>query len=267
MDRKRVLIVTTSHAEMGGGGEKTGVWLEELATPYYALLDGGAEVTLASIAGGQVPFDPRSIPAQAGDGSGEQPAEQQEEVPASVRRFLDDPKAMDAARSTPSVEEASRQPHDALLLPGGHGTMWDLPASDTLAVLVGSYIDDGRIVAAVCHGPAGLVTAKRADGRPVVEGKRVSAFTDSEEHGVGLADTVPFLLESRLRELGARIEKGPDWQPFAVRDGNLITGQNPQSSELVAKHLLAAIGAGPDMEAQAGPGDTGVSGDLRTPRP
>lgn len=251
MADKRVLIVTTSHAEMGGTGHKTGVWLEELAAPYYALKDGGADVTLASIAGGQVPFDPRSLPQQAGQDDGEQPAEQQD-VPAAVRRFLADEDAMRAARTTPAVQDVAGQTFDAVFLPGGHGTMWDLPASEALARLVGSHFDDGRIVAAVCHGPAGLVTARRADGKPIVKGRRVNGFTTSEEDGVGLTQVMPFLLQDRLAELGGRFENGPDWQPYAVRDGNLVTGQNPQSSELVARHVLAALGLGqaPDTTAQ-----------------
>ena len=119
--------------------------------------------------------------------------------------------------------------------------MWDLPESEALARLVGSMFDQGKIVAAVCHGPAGLVAARRRDGRPIVEGRRVNGFTNSEEDGVGLRDVVPFLLEDRLKELGGRFERGPDWQPFAVRDGNLVTGQNPQSSDLVARHVLDAL--------------------------
>jgi putative intracellular protease/amidase len=243
MPGKNVLIVTTSHAEMGSTGHRTGVWLEELAAPYYALLDGGAQVTLASIKGGEVPFDPRSLPAEAGQASGEKPAEQQE-VPASVRRFLDDAEATSAARSTPAIDRVEAGSFDAVFLPGGHGTMWDLPESEALARTVGTAFDEGRIVAAVCHGPAGLVAARGRDGRPIVEGRRVNGFTNSEEEGVGLAEVVPFLLEDRLKELGGRFERGPDWQPYAVRDGNLITGQNPQSSSLVAQHVLAALGGG-----------------------
>ena len=244
MAGNRVLIVTTSHGEMGSTGHRTGVWLEELATPYYALLDGAAEVTLASIKGGEIPLDPRSVPAEAGQAGGEEPPAQQQDLPASVLRFLNDEAAMGATRNSPAVEEVAGREFDAILLPGGHGTMWDLPHSETLARLVGGLFDDGRIVAAVCHGPAGLVAAKRSDGRPVVEGLRVNAFTNSEEEGVGLKGVVPFLLEDRLRELGGRYEKGPDWQPYAVRDGNLITGQNPQSSELVARHILDALRGG-----------------------
>ena len=236
----RVLIVTTSHSQMGSTGHLTGVWLEELATPYYALLDGGAAITLASIRGGEIPFDPRSMPAQAGEEPGEEPEEQQQ-VPASVSRFLADVAAMNAAQNSLPVDALEGELFDAILLPGGHGTMWDLPHSEALARLVGSMFDQGRIVAAVCHGPAGLVSAKRADGRPVVDGRKVSGFTNSEEDGVGLSGVVPFLLEDRLSELGGRFERGPDWQPYGVRDGNLITGQNPQSSELVARLVLGAL--------------------------
>jgi putative intracellular protease/amidase len=159
MAGNRVLIVATSHGEMGSTGHRTGVWLEELAVPYYALLDGGAEVTLASVQGGQIPFDPRSLPAEAGRSSaGEQPAEQQD-IPAAVRRFLDDPTAMDAARNSPSVDEVEGSRFDAVLLPGGHGTMWDLPESEALARLVGSsYAGEGRIVATVA-------TDRRASSR------------------------------------------------------------------------------------------------------
>ena len=239
--RNKVLIVTTSHGQMGATGHRTGVWLEELASPYYALFDGGAEVTLASIRGGEIPFDPRSLPAEASEGPGEQPEEQQK-VPASGRRFLADETAMHAARNSPAVDRfQDGGGFDAVFLPGGHGTMWDLPESAALARLVGAMFDRGKAVAAVCHGPAGLVSARRADGRPVVEGRRVNGFTNSEEDAVGLSAVVPFLLEDRLKQLGGRFERGPDWHPYAVQDGNLITGQNPQSSELVAHLVLSTL--------------------------
>ncbi len=167
MPGKKVLIVTTSHAEMGSTGHRTGVWLEELATPYYVLVDGGADVTLASVRGGEIPFDPRSLPSGAGNAPGEQPEEQQD-VPASVRRFLADERIMRLAKASPSVGGFDPGAFDAVFLPGGHGTMWDLPASEALARLVGSMFDQRKIVAAVCHGPAGLVTAKREDGQAIV---------------------------------------------------------------------------------------------------
>jgi putative intracellular protease/amidase len=241
MSAPRVLIVTTSHGRMGDTGHPTGLWAEELTTPYYVLREGGADVTLASIRGGEVPFDPRSLPQTEAGGEGEEPAERQE-VPPSVTRFLADEAAMAAVRSTPSVEAVADRDFDAIFLPGGHGTMWDLPESEALALLVGRMFDQGRLVAAVCHGPAGLVGAKRADGRPIVEGRRVTSFTNSEEEGVGLRDVVPFLLEDRLKELGGRWEGAADWQPHAVRDGNLVTGQNPQSSGPVARTILQTLG-------------------------
>lgn len=241
MPAPQVLVVATSHDRMGSTGHRTGVWIEELATPYYALLDGGAEVTLVSIKGGAIPWDPRSLPAEAGEGPGETPEEQQE-VPASVRRFLADEKAMAAARNSPALAGVEPGSFDAVFLPGGHGPMWDAANDETLARIVGTMFDRGKVVGAVCHGPAGLVKAKRQDGRPIVEGRRVSSFTNTEEEAVGLTAVVPFLLEDRLKELGGRFERGPDWQPFAVQDGNLITGQNPQSSELVARRVLASLG-------------------------
>jgi putative intracellular protease/amidase len=242
MPAPKVLVVATSHDQMGSTGHRTGVWLEELATPYYALLDGGAEVTLVSIKGGAIPWDPRSLPAEAGDGPGEKP--EQQEVPASVHRFLADERAMATTRNSPALNSVDLGAFDAVFLPGGHGPMWDAANDETLAQVIGSLFDQGKVVAAVCHGPAGLVKATRQDGRPIVDGRRVSAFTNTEEEAVGLTKVVPFLLEDRLKELGGRFERGSDWQPFAIQDGNLITGQNPQSSELVARHVLTALGRG-----------------------
>ncbi len=220
-----ILIVTTSHAVLGSTGKATGVWLEELAAPYYAFRDAGASVTIASIAGGAVPIDPRSA---------------QGDLTASVTRFLADPDAKRAVEATPAIGAADISSFDAIFLPGGHGTMWDLPESAELAARIGQAYESGKIVAAVCHGPAGLVSAKRADGSPLVAGKRVSAFTNEEEEAAGLTEAVPFLLETRLAELGAKIEKGPRFQPFAIRDGMLVTGQNPASSARVAELVLEA---------------------------
>lgn len=236
----RIIIVTTSHEEMGDTGKRTGLWLEELSTPYYVLKDAGVDVTLASIRGGQIPFDPGSVPAGAGSSPGEEP-EAGQEVPDSVRRFLADEDAMRLARTSASVQQLAGLDFDALFMPGGHGTMWDYPGNAPLEELILAAHGDGRIVASVCHGPACLVGVRLAPGRPLVAGRRVTGFTDSEEEAVGLAQVVPFLLESRLRQLGAEFERGPDWQPHAVRDGTLITGQNPQSSEVVARHVLEAL--------------------------
>jgi len=228
MTAPKVLIVTTSHETLGNTEKKTGLWLEELATPYYAFVDAGTSVTIASIQGGQVPIDPGSQKAH-GDNS------------PSVERFLNDTNGQQSVANTPSVDEVKASNYDALFLPGGHGTMWDLPQSDRLAQIISEMLAQGRIVSAVCHGPAGFVSAKTATGESIVKGRRVAAFTDAEEQAVGLSETVPFLLESKLRELGADICKANNFEACVVADGNLITGQNPMSSEQVAREVLRAV--------------------------
>lgn len=228
MTTPRLLIITTSAATMGASPEPTGLWLEELTTPYYLFRDAGLAVTLASVRGGPVPVDPRSL-APAGEND------------ASVERYLADPAAQAEVADTPCFETLSPADYDGLFLPGGHGTMFDYPLSDSLARLVADFDAAGKVVAAVCHGPAGLVAARRADGTPVVAGRRVAGFTDSEERAVGLDAAVPFLLETRLRALGAQYQSGPDFAPFAVQDGPLITGQNPASARPVADLMIAAL--------------------------
>jgi putative intracellular protease/amidase len=224
----KILMVTTSHASIGDSGHPTGVWFEELTTPYFAFIDAGVEVAIASINGGKVPIDPGSL----------KPAG---ENPASVDRFLKDTTAMRKIDTSLKIDDLSADDYAAVFLPGGHGTMWDLPNSAALAQLLSRAWINGKVVAAVCHGPAGLVNAKDAAGKPIVAGRRVSAFTNSEEQAAGLTKAVPFLLETRLRELGGRHESGPDFQPHAVRDGQLVTGQNPASSEAAAHLTLEAI--------------------------
>lgn len=228
MTKTKVLMIATSAATMGSGGEPTGLWLEELAAPYYVFADAGASVTLASIAGGAAPVDPRSVKARG-------------ENEAEVDRFLDDAAASAALKATIPVDRLDAAEYDAVFLPGGHGTMWDLPDSAALAALIGASWAAGKVVAAVCHGPAGLVNVKAEDGRPLVEGRRVTGFSDSEERAVGLDGIVPFLLETRLRTLGGRYESAADFQPFAVADGRLVTGQNPASSALTARAVLDAL--------------------------
>jgi putative intracellular protease/amidase len=226
--KQRALIVVTSHDRMGDTDKKTGFFYRELATPYWAFVDAGIEVDIASIKGGKAPADPGSV-GEPGKRA------------AAVQRFMDDADAVRKIKNTLAIASVNEADYDLVFLPGGHGTMWDFPDSEALASVVGRALERGVVVGAVCHGPAGLIGAKRSDGEPVVKGRRVNSFTDAEEEAVGLAATVPFLLESRLRELGADFEGTENFQPYAVRDGNLVTGQNPPSSELVAEEVLAAL--------------------------
>ena len=231
MDIIKIIIIATSQASMGDGGQPTGTWLEELATPYYAFVDAGYQVDIASIQGEEIPVDPRSRNEEA-------------QKIDSVSRFISDEDVMEKLTKSIAIADVDFSEYQAIFLPGGHGTMWDLPESRTLADAIRASLEDGRIVAAVCHGPAGLVSVTDSDGKPIVAGKKVAAFTNSEEEAVGLSEVVPFLLESRLRELGADVQTGPDFKPFAVRDGNLVTGQNPSSSSEVARLVIEAL-AGP----------------------
>ena len=225
---RRILIIVTSNHRMGDTGQPTGLWAEELAAPYAAFVDAGHEVDIASPRGGPAPIDPGSLKPRG-------------ENDAVVERFLADEAAQRKVQATQRVANVDASRYDAVFFPGGHGTMWDLPGDAGVTRAVESAYAAGKVVAAVCHGPAGLVSAKRPDGQPLVAGKRVNAFTDDEEREAGKMDVVPFALESRLRELGARFEKTANWQPYAVRDGQLITGQNPQSSAEVARLVLQAL--------------------------
>ncbi len=224
---KTILLIATSAARMDNG-EPTGLWLEELTTPYYAFRDAGAEVTIASIAGGAIPVDPRSLKPDY-------------ENEPSVERSFGDEDFKQKTAATPRLDTLDGSGFDAIFLAGGHGTMFDFPESIALADLVARRLGAGAIVAAVCHGPAGLVAARDEHGVPLVKGRRLAAFTDSEERAVGLDGAVPFLLESRLRELGALHVSGPDFAPFATRDGALITGQNPASAAPTAALVMEAL--------------------------
>jgi putative intracellular protease/amidase len=224
----KILFIVTSHSFINTTDNPTGLWLEELAVPYYIFCEAGYDVDIVSIAGGKVPIDPKSL-NKIGDNS------------PSVDRFLKDDKAMAKITNSHAIDSANTNIYDGIFLPGGHGTMWDLPENLNLASIVSDALIDNRIVAAVCHGPAGLLSAKFANGESVVKGRRVSAFTNEEEEAVGLTKEVPFLLETRLHDLGAIIEKAPNFQPFAVVDGNLITGQNPASSEKVARLVIDSL--------------------------
>nr|WP_298373671.1 type 1 glutamine amidotransferase domain-containing protein [uncultured Halomonas sp.] len=239
-----ILLILTSHSTLSADpaamdADKTGVWFEELSTPYYALADAGAEVTLVSIDGGEVPIDPRSL----------KPVGENE---ASVERFLEDPAAMEAMETTQSLVDIDMTEYDAVFLAGGHGTMWDFPASEALASGISGMLENGKPVAAVCHGPAGLVSALNENGEPVVAGRRVTTFTNAEEDAVGLTDAVPFLLETRLRELGATVVVGPNFEPNVVVDGLLITGQNPASAAPTAAALIELLKQTADVSPMSG---------------
>ena len=223
----KILMVLTSHDELGNTGKKTGFWLEELAAPYYAFLDAGAEITLASPKGGQPPLDPKS----------DEPDSQTDET----RRFHADSEAQAALASTVPLNTVDQAAFDAVFYPGGHGPLWDL-ANDAHSIsLIEQTLQAGKPVALVCHAPGVLRHVKNADGTPLVKGKKVTGCTNSEEEGVGLTDVVPFLVEDALKEKGGLYSRGDDWQSYTVQDGLLITGQNPGSSAETAKLLLSNL--------------------------
>lgn len=225
----KILILSTAHDAMGETGKKTGVWYEELATPYYAFTDAGHEVHVATLDGSAIPIDPNSDETGA-------------DAPESVIRFRGDDAAQSVLNAPAKLSNFTPESVDAVYIPGGHGAMWDLAESDALAAFLRDAWEAGKVVASVCHGPAAFVNFRDANGEPVVKGRKVAAFTDSEENAVGLADVVPFLLETRLRELGAEFDGVADWQPHAVADGKLVTGQNPASSGPAADLVLKALG-------------------------
>lgn len=223
-----VVMILTSCGRMGNTDTKTGFYWEELAVPYYTLRDAGHAVDIASIKGGMPPADPSSDP-----GKGERPE--------AVQRFLDDREAMGKLRETIPLAEVDPSRYGAVFLPGGHGTMWDFAQTKALGQTVAKVFDQGGAVGAVCHGPAGLVEATLADGTPLVKGREVGGFSNSEEEQAGLTDVVPFLLEDALKEKGGDYRKGDDFAAFAVRDGRLVTGQNPASSQRAAELLIEAM--------------------------
>ncbi len=233
MKNSKVLLVVTSHATLGSTGLKTGFWLEELAVPYLELRAAGVAVDIASPLGGAPPADPKSESS---------PSE-------AVKAFLADPEAAKKLASTIRVADATSD-YDAYFVVGGHGVMWDLALVDATARLLSRAWAAGKVVAAVCHGPAALVSVVDTESEPIVKGRRVAGFSNEEEAAVGLTDVVPFALETRLVELGGRYERGPMWSAHAVRDGRLVTGQNPASSALVAREVLATLGAPLQAETQ-----------------
>lgn len=224
----KVLMVLTSHDQLGNTGKKTGFWLEEFAAPYFVFKDAGAEITIASPAGGQPPLDPKS----------DLPEFQTEQT----HRFKADPAAQRALASTVKLDTVREQDYETVFYPGGHGPLWDLAESPVSIGLIESFERAGKPIGFVCHAPGALRHVKGADGEPLIKGRRVTGFTNGEEDAVQLSDVVPFLIEDEFKKLGGLYEKGPDWAPFLVEDGKLVTGQNPASSEIVAKALLKQLG-------------------------
>jgi putative intracellular protease/amidase len=223
----KVLIVLTSHEQLGDTGKKTGFWLEEFASPYYHLIDAGAQVTLSSPLGGQPPLDPKSNEPdfQTGD----------------TRRFDDDQAAQNELANTAKLAEMKVEDFDAVFYPGGHGPLWDLHNDKDSIALVEEFIAGGKPVAAVCHAPAVLLKAKDQNGDPLVKGKKVTGFSNSEEAAVELTDVVPYSVEDQLVAMGGVYQKVEDWNSFAIVDGLIITGQNPGSSAAVAEALVKAL--------------------------
>jgi len=222
-----ILMVLTSHDKLGDTGKKTGFWLEEFAAPYYVFKDAGATLTLASPLGGQPPLDPSSDAPDA--------------QTSDTARFKADPAAQAALSSTLVLSAVKASEFEAVFYPGGHGPLWDLAENKHSIAMIEAMQAAGRPVAAVCHAPAVLRHAKASDGSPMVQGKTVTGFSNSEERAAKLTDVVPFLVQDMLVELGGRYSCGPDWQPHVLTDGQLITGQNPASSAPAARALLARI--------------------------
>lgn len=226
----RVLLVVTSHDRIDDD-TPTGLWFEEFATPFEIFRDRDYAVTAASPGGGIVPIDPRSAPDE----------HERDEHEAALAYL----------RDTERLQEVDPDDFDVVFFPGGHGTMFDFVGDADVRRVVEAFERAGKIVAAVCHGPAALVDATSADGTPVVEGIRLTAFTDDEEREVGLDDEMPFLLESRLRELGAEFVAGENWADHVEADGRWITGQNPQSSRSAAEAVVGAVQARKTVETGA----------------
>lgn len=222
-DMKKVLFVVTSHDKLGNTGEKTGFWTEELAAPYYALIDNGVEIDIVTPLGGQPPIDPKSEDSSA--------------ATEDTKRYDSDRVLLEKLKNTKKLSEVNQADYDAVFYPGGHGPLWDLAEDENSAALITSFYTNNKPVSFVCHAPAALKNVK-INGEFLVKGKNVTGFSNTEEEAVGLTSIVPFLLEDILQQNGATYSKAEDWHAYAVEDGLLITGQNPASSKLVAEKLL-----------------------------
>ena len=245
----KILMVLTSHDTLGSTGRKTGFWLEEFAAPYFVFRDAGVDLTLASPKGGQPPVDPKSdVP--------------ENQTPA-MERFKRDPSAQKALASTVKLGAMRPEDFDTVFYVGGHGPMWDLAESPVSIALLESFYNSGKPIALVCHSP-GVLRHVTYRGAPLVKGKRVTGFTNEEEAEVQLTHVVPFLVEDELKRLGATFEKVPNWQPFAITDGRLITGQNPASSTFAAKALLTLLLSTEKEERKS---KDGAGGRSHSPRP
>lgn len=223
----KILIVLTSHSELGNTGHKTGFWIEEFAAPYYVFSDAGAEIGLASPQGGQPPIDPKS----------DAPESQTE----ATKRFKTDANLQQKLANTIKLSEVSAEEFDAVFYPGGHGPLWDLTTNQDSIKLIEEFWKANKPVAAVCHAPSVLLNVKDSNGEPLVKGKKVTGFTNTEEEAVQLTDVVPFLLEDELKNKGGIYSKKEDWASYIIKDGLLITGQNPASSEAAAEELLKLL--------------------------
>ena len=223
----KIVMVLTSYDKLGDTGKRTGLWLEEFATPYYLFKDMGAGITLASPKGGQPPLDPKS----------DDPASQT----SAIQRFKNDKEAQQALANTVKLSNIKAEDYDAVFYPGGHGPLWDLSEDRDSIALIEALYAAGKPVAAVCHGPAVFRHTKMPDGLPLVQGKSVTGFANTEEAAIGLTGIVPFLVEDLLKNNGGNYSKAEDWQSYVVTDGNLITGQNPASSEAAARALLEKL--------------------------
>ena len=226
---KKILMVLTSHDELGNTGKKTGFWVEEFAAPYYAFIDAGVEVTLATPKGGQAPIDPTST--------------LEDFQTSATERYDGDDVAQAKIANTVQLSSLSEGDFDCVFYPGGHGTLWELTDNTDSITLIESFLKAGKAVATVCHASAALLNVKQASGDFAIKGKAVTGFTNSEEEAVQLTAVVPFLLEDELIKRGGEYQKAQDWHAFVVQDGLIITGQNPASSALAAEKLLAQLSA------------------------
>jgi putative intracellular protease/amidase len=226
---KKILMVLTSHDELGNTGKKTGFWVEEFAAPYYAFIDAGVEITLATPKGEQAPIDPTSTLADF--------------QTAATDRYDADTNAQAKIASTVLLSSVNESDFDGVFYPGGHGPLWDLTDNADSIALIESFLNAGKAVATVCHASAALLNVKQASGDFAVKGKAVTGFTNSEEEAVQLTEIVPFLVEDELIKRGGEYQKAEDWHAFAIQDGLIITGQNPASSALAAEKLLAHLSA------------------------